>query len=199
MKVLIVDDEDVCTRALSRCLRLCGYETHTARDGVEALRRIEAERPDVVITDMNMPNMNGLELLKAIGERFEEMAVILVTGQVRDDKTRAALAESGYACLDKPFCIEKMIEMLAQIEANRHGAGPLSSFRPPSKTHARGVVMIFSTHHYNPTDPMEPQVEGRTIIVENIAGECRCRIAFSNERRGVNATKICSPTMQRNL
>jgi DNA-binding NtrC family response regulator len=121
MKVLIVDDEEVCARALSRSLRLCGYETYTARNGLEALGQIEEEMPEVVITDMRMPEMNGLELFNAIREQFEEIAVILMTGHVRGDREMATLAESECACLNKPFSIEEMIGMLEQIEANRQG------------------------------------------------------------------------------
>ena len=121
MKVLIVDDEEVCSRALRRSLQLCGYEAHTARNGIEALRKIEEDRPEVVISDMRMPEMNGLELLNAIKKQSEEIAVILMTGLVRGDREMAALAESEYACLKKPFSIKEMIEMLARIEASRRG------------------------------------------------------------------------------
>ena len=127
MKVLIVDDEEICVKALSHCLRLFGFELSTARDGLEALRRIDEEKPEVVITDMNMPNMNGLELLKTIEKRFDDIPVILTTGQVLGKKEMAALATTAYACFDKPFDMEEVIKVLTQLRENRdHGQKPES-------------------------------------------------------------------------
>ena len=120
MKVLIVDDEEICVKALNHCLRLFGFETSIARDGLEALRRMDEDKPEVVITDMNMPNMNGLELLKTIEKQFDDIPVILMTGQVRGEKEMAVQATTAYACFDKPFDMKEIIEVLTRLRENRH-------------------------------------------------------------------------------
>ena len=120
MKVLIVDDEETCVEAISHCLRRFGFETSTARGGLEALRQMDEEKPEVVITDINMPNMNGLELLKTIEKRFGDIPVILMTGQVRREKEMAAQATTAYACFNKPFGMKEVVEVLTRLRGNRH-------------------------------------------------------------------------------
>ena len=126
--MLIVDDEEICVKAINHCLRMFGYETSTARDGLEALLRMDEDKPEVVITDMNMPNMNGLELLKTIEKRFDDIPVILMTDQVRGEKEMAAQATTAYACFDKPFDMEEVIKVLTQLRENRHHGQKPESF-----------------------------------------------------------------------
>ena len=66
MRILVVDDERQITRVLRSSLESYGYEVAIANDGVEALRSYELQTPDLVITDLSMPNMDGVDLTKAI-------------------------------------------------------------------------------------------------------------------------------------
>jgi CheY-like chemotaxis protein len=81
LKVLLVDDEIEFITTLSERLVLRGIHAAMATDGESALRRIEKDPPDVVIMDLLMPGINGLELLKQIGARNSDVSVILLSGR----------------------------------------------------------------------------------------------------------------------
>ena len=79
-RILIVDDEPNIVRLLSMSLKSDGYETYSAYDGKQAFEVFEKEKPDIVVTDIKMPEMDGLELLKKIKQTDSETEVIIVTG-----------------------------------------------------------------------------------------------------------------------
>lgn len=79
-RILIVDDEPAILRALTRLFRRNDFDVHTAANATEALGILDGVAPDVVISDFKMPGMNGLELLRVIGERFPGARRILLSG-----------------------------------------------------------------------------------------------------------------------
>lgn len=101
-KILIVDDEEIIVRLLSMSLRSDGYETVTAFSGEEGLEVFESESPDIVVTDIKMPGMDGLELLKKIKELDPEKEVIIVTGHGDIDSTITALQYGASDFINKP-------------------------------------------------------------------------------------------------
>ena len=80
-KVLIVEDEPHALSGLAELVSGWGYRTETARDGVEALEKVSAWQPGIVVTDLKMPRMDGLELLARLGESSEKIAVVMLTAQ----------------------------------------------------------------------------------------------------------------------
>ena len=80
MKVLLVDDEEGIRKVLGISLADVGYEVHTAGDGRVALQMVNDLLPDIVLTDIRMPGMNGIDLLKSIKEAFPDIEVIMITG-----------------------------------------------------------------------------------------------------------------------
>jgi FixJ family two-component response regulator/signal transduction histidine kinase len=80
MTVLLVDDEAGIRKVLGISLADVGYEVHTAGDGRVALEKVKELLPDIVLTDIRMPGMNGIDLLKSIKEQFADIEVIMITG-----------------------------------------------------------------------------------------------------------------------
>jgi CheY-like chemotaxis protein len=80
-RVLIVDDEIDSRDALAELTQRWGYDVQTAADGTEALRRAIEGHPDVILTDLVMPNMDGLWLLRALRAELPECPVVLLTGR----------------------------------------------------------------------------------------------------------------------
>ena len=80
-RILVVDDDERVLHASQAVLESNGYEVRTARDGFEALIELRAALPDVIITDLGMPNMSGFELLSVVRKRFPQVSVIAISGQ----------------------------------------------------------------------------------------------------------------------
>lgn len=112
-KILVVDDERQITRMLRASLQSSGYEVLVANDGLEGLKRFEAERPDLVISDLVMPEMNGLELTRAI-RRLTQTPIIVLSVRDSDAMKVSALDEGADDYLTKPF---SMPELLARVRA----------------------------------------------------------------------------------
>ncbi|WP_300458937.1 response regulator [Desulfobacula sp.] len=116
-KILIVDDEEIIVRLLSMSLRSDGYETVTANSGEQGLAVFKSESPDIVVTDIKMPGMDGLELLKQIKEIDPEKEVIIVTGHGDIDSTITALQRGASDFINKPVRDEALAIALERAKA----------------------------------------------------------------------------------
>lgn len=112
-RILVVDDERQIIRMLRASLQSSGYEVLTANNGVEGLERFESGRPDLIITDLAMPEMNGLELTQAV-RRLDQTPIIVLSVRDTDVMKVKALDEGADDYLTKPF---SMPELLARIRA----------------------------------------------------------------------------------
>ena len=110
---LIVDDQERLRQALVRKLQWAGMRCREAGSGVEALRALEAERAEVLISDIQMPEMTGVELLTTVRERWPDIAAIMVTG-VDDVATAVSCLQLGaFDYITKPFQLD---EVQARVE-----------------------------------------------------------------------------------
>jgi two-component system response regulator HydG len=116
-KILLVEDEASTRDTLYNLLNGWGYNVETAEDGIEALRRLNNFIPSLVISDLNMPNMNGLELLKRLKEELSHVSVIILSARGTVDMAVQAMREGAYDYLTKPvdtrrlqLLIEKALE-----------------------------------------------------------------------------------------
>jgi len=106
--VLIVED-DAATRRLYKFLLMNGgYSVLEAEDGIAALEQLAVNRCDLAITDMNMPRMDGLELIKAIRQQHPEVYVIMITAFGTPDTEKQALRLGANDYLAKPFDFEDL-------------------------------------------------------------------------------------------
>jgi CheY-like chemotaxis protein len=79
-QILVVDDEQSVRNSLALILKAAGYVVSTATDGFDALLQMRRAIPDVIISDLNMPNMSGFEFLSVVRRRFPEISVIAASG-----------------------------------------------------------------------------------------------------------------------
>ena len=112
MRVLLVDDEMEFVSALAERLNLRGFDAQTANSGEEALQKIAASPPQVVLLDMLMPGMSGQETLKRIKKDYPDVKVILLTGRGSWDGIQG-VREGAYDCLMKPIQIEELMQVMA--------------------------------------------------------------------------------------
>ncbi len=126
IKILIVDDESSLRDMLAILLQREGYQVHQAKNGVDALERISEGSFDLVITDMRMPVMGGLELLKQLREQEHEVAVVMLTAFSSMEEAVEAMKLGAYDYITKPFkndeirvVVKNALERKALKEENR--------------------------------------------------------------------------------
>ncbi|MBD3233017.1 MAG: response regulator [candidate division Zixibacteria bacterium] len=111
-KVLVVDDDDKLRSMLMEALRTYGYNPKGAKDGNEALNVLESEEFDMVISDIRMPEMDGITLMQEIKERNPKTPVVIITGYAQA-YTRQKVFEAGAdGFISKPFRLRQMEEIL---------------------------------------------------------------------------------------
>lgn len=117
--MLIVDDEAAIRNFLVRVLQLSGYEVTAACDGLEALEKLEGAAFDVLLTDIKMDRLDGVELLRAAKERYPDLAVILLTGHATVPSAITALRQGAHDYLLKPAKNEDILSTIAAALQNR--------------------------------------------------------------------------------
>ena len=115
-RLLLIDDEPDILRVLSRSLRADGYEVLTAESGEEALAVFQKERPAIILTDIKMPGMDGIEVLKAIKKKDENAEVIIITGHGDIDNAIEALKYGASDFINKPIRDEALSLALKRAE-----------------------------------------------------------------------------------
>ena len=116
-----MDDEELYRRALERILRRVGYEVVTARGASEAMAAVTARLPDLVISDVQMPGLNGLELVRQVHEVAPDLPCIVITGYGSPEQSVDALRAGAFWYLEKPFdhghldVVRKLVEQAIEV------------------------------------------------------------------------------------
>ena len=116
--ILIVDDEESERLLQQRILERHGHEVYTAANGIEALRNLLAKTVDIVITDLQMPDVHGLELISVIRDRTPRPTVIVVSG-TGPGQLEVAKAVGAQFTLNKPVYAEQLMAIVEQALAGR--------------------------------------------------------------------------------
>lgn len=113
--VLVVDDESFIRQILSRMVSREGYEVHQATDGKDALKLLADHPCQIVISDIKMPNMDGIELLAEIKTNHSTVSVILITAYAGEYSADDAIAAGADAFITKPFKNIEIAETLRKV------------------------------------------------------------------------------------
>jgi DNA-binding NtrC family response regulator len=127
--ILIVDDERTLARAMKLFLGEAGYETETVPDAGQALEALERLRPDVVFTDVRLPGMNGIELLKRIREFDPAIAVIVMTAYGSIEQAVEAVKLGAFDYIKKPIDLEELKLLADRARENSLLRQELSYYR----------------------------------------------------------------------
>ena len=103
VSILVVDDESMMRNLLERILSRDGYKVVSAEDGQDALRMLEREPVDIIISDLKMPRMNGFDLLKAVKQKYSGVAMIMMTAYGDTYTVKDALLLGADEYITKPF------------------------------------------------------------------------------------------------
>ena len=101
-RILIVDDEPLIRKTAALVLNEQGYEVRTAEDGFHALMELRQALPDVIVSDLGMPNMSGFELLSVVRRRFPQIPVIAITGKFNGNMPTGVIADAFFSKGDYP-------------------------------------------------------------------------------------------------
>jgi len=161
-KVLIVDDDFNFSRSLSKILTKKGFPTTMAKDGTEAIDLVKRESFNVVLMDMKMPVMNGVEAFKEIKKIKKDSVVIFMTAFSMEDLIKEAIHEGAYAVLRKPFDIDMAVNT---IRKSQEGAF---------------IAVVDDDHNFTTTVRNVFQQKGYSVTVCESGEEA---IALAKERR----------------
>lgn len=120
MRILIVDDEAQIARVLRTSLQSNGHEVTVAHDGLDGLEQFRKVQPDLVITDLAMPGMDGIELTREIRQR-SQVPIIVLSVRNNDASKVAALDEGADDYITKPFSIQELLARV-RVQARRMAA-----------------------------------------------------------------------------
>jgi DNA-binding response OmpR family regulator len=112
MKVLLVDDEQKFVEALSERLQMRDLENETVFDGEEALNFVDNKEPDVMVLDLKMPGIDGMEVLRRVKKKFPNIRVIILTGHGTDRDEEESRRIGVFDYLKKPVDIELLVNRI---------------------------------------------------------------------------------------
>jgi CheY-like chemotaxis protein len=123
LNVLVVDDNDCIREVLTALLLRRGHRCESASNGREAVEKVAQGRFDVVITDVHVPEMDGITLTKELTLRFSDLPVMIMTGQLDEHCRESALMAGARDVIKKPFEISEFMVMLHKMLniQNLHG------------------------------------------------------------------------------
>ncbi|BET59593.1 sigma-54 dependent transcriptional regulator [Geobacter sp. 60473] len=107
-RILVVDDEKLISWSISTMLEKAGHSVATAASGTEALQKFQNFRPEVVLLDISLPDMSGLEILARVKEENEDVTVIMITANSNADEAVTAFQRGADDFFGKPFCLETL-------------------------------------------------------------------------------------------
>jgi len=112
-RVLLADDDPVVRKLISRYLVAAGYVVRTAVDGLDALEKLRAGLPDLIISDLNMPRMSGIELLEVVRKRFPQIPVIVISAVAADEMPEEVVADAYYH--KNGFGFEQLLQTISDL------------------------------------------------------------------------------------
>lgn len=128
--ILVVDDSPIDRRIATELLSsVGGMELSQAEDGFDALSKLAEHKPDIVVTDLQMPRMNGLELVSAIGEKYPELPVILVTARGSEELAVQALAMGAASYVPKARLSTDLFPTIARVLDASHAKSDAGRLR----------------------------------------------------------------------
>ncbi|MEA2640152.1 MAG: hypothetical protein QOF51_1546 [Chloroflexota bacterium] len=148
MKILLADDDFDLAGVTADALVRRGHEVVVARDGAEALRTWEANQPDIILLDLRLPKIKGLEVLRAVRER-STTPVILLSGRTGEEPMLKGFAAGADDYIEKPF---SMSVLTARIEAVNRRAKATRASEPPSHYPIGPLILDVETHEVRHPD-----------------------------------------------
>ncbi len=116
-KILLVEDEKNIILGVTICLRSAGLDVEVAEDGAEALRKVQANKPDLVLLDLVMPKLNGLDALKSMKDnpQTKDIPVIVLSARAQEEDVQYAMDLGANGYMAKPFRPAELLEVIEKV------------------------------------------------------------------------------------
>ncbi|MCE5194108.1 MAG: response regulator [Nitrospiraceae bacterium] len=114
-KILVIDDEEIVLQSCRRTLEPEGYEVKTVRSGTDGIILLENESFDLVLTDLKMPDMDGIKILCMIKESWPSVEVVIITGYQTVETAVSALKLGAFDYLEKPFTPDQILSAINNV------------------------------------------------------------------------------------
>jgi len=125
LKIMVIDDEPIVVKRLKPALEKSGHEVEVFVNSADAMNRFDEEHFDIVVTDVRMDEIDGIEVLSHVTDKSPQVKVIVITGYATIEVAREALAKGAFDFIAKPFkpnelriVIEKAVEALSREAKN---------------------------------------------------------------------------------
>jgi DNA-binding response OmpR family regulator len=203
--ILVVEDDPDHAALLSESLTGCGYRVDVAHDGLEALHHLRRERFDLVVSDLNMPRVDGLDLLEMIRDQAMEASVLILSGERSIAKAVAAMKLGAVSYLEKPFDLGALKREVRAALRGRRGSEPVEPRGGPATRQIRprsdGDVSQISRYRvqevlgtggmgtvYRCFDPtLDRSVAVKAVAIGDMTSDLRAEMV---ERFGVEARAV---------
>jgi DNA-binding NtrC family response regulator len=119
IKVLLVDDEEAFVNTLAQRLKMRELNVNTVYDWEQALAKVKSEEPDVMVLDLKMPGLHGMDVLKEIRKAYPNMQVIILTGHGTEKDEEEARRLGGFDFLRKPADIETLVGKIKEAYSEK--------------------------------------------------------------------------------
>ncbi|MBK6513403.1 MAG: response regulator [Polyangiaceae bacterium] len=181
--VLVVDDSAIDRRLAGALLTKRGFEVEYATDGRDALEQMERAMPDVVVTDLQMPNMTGLELVEIARQRFPSLPIVLMTAHGSEQIAMLALKTGAASFVPKRRLAGDLCDTIAALVTISHDAGRVSTVDPLD---AREIRYVLGTDLQALGDVVG-QLEAQLLQLGAVDGTSVVQVAVALREAIVNA------------
>lgn len=186
-KVLIVDDEETMRDSCRLTLAKEGCQVFLAKDGAEGLERIRSEKPDLVLVDLKMPGVDGIQVLQELKEIDQTIVAVVITGYATIDTAIDAFKRGAYDFLPKPFSPEELrIIVRRGLERRRLHLEAVALQNEKQRMQKVFVAMV--SHQLR--SPLVTVQQGLEVLTTGIAGELSAQQAKLLERMKVQVGRL---------
>ena len=171
-KILVVDDEHLIRWSLEQNLKKQGYEVLTAGNGEEALRLVREEQPDLMLLDIQLPGITGLEVLEKVKEIDEDIIVIMVTAHGGLETAVNAMRLGAYDYINKPFNLDEMAIIIKKALETSDLRREVARLRSEHKKSGPPKIIGVNKHIKNILAMMEKvaKSEATTVLIQGESG-----------------------------
>ncbi len=140
-RILIIDDDEQLSKSFAKILDQEGYTVQRALSGEEGLKRVNAQRPDLVVLDVRLPGMSGIRTLESIHEQEPKLPVIIFTAYGTTETAIEAIKIGAFDYIYKPFDVPEMLKTIASgLEAGRFMATPVDMDPEPTQVRREAII-----------------------------------------------------------